>query len=92
MQLGRASSRFCRPNDRYLFIHNTKRGFKVALQRKAQDVSTELSRTRNIGIIAHIDAVCHERDTAPGYNAYGSIRARRLPRSACSTIVGIQDE
>lgn len=70
MQLGRASTRFSTSTGRYTFIHSTKRGFGVALPRKAQDVSTEASRTRNIGIIAHIDAVCHEWKLASGCNAY----------------------
>lgn len=71
MQLGRASSRrLYKPSSRYLFIHSARRAFSVALQRKAQDVSTEVSRTRNIGIIAHIDAVCHEPNIASGRNAH----------------------
>lgn len=70
MQLGRASSRFHRPTSRHLFIYRTRRAFGVAPPRKALDVSTEVSRTRNIGIIAHIDAVCHERKMAFSCKAY----------------------
>ena len=60
MQLVRASSRVYVSNRRHLVVHATNRTFRLTLHTKASDVSTELSRTRNIGIIAHIDAVCHE--------------------------------
>ena len=60
MQLGWASSRLYKASSRCLFLYSNKRTFTVGLQRKAQDVSTEVSRTRNIGIIAHIDAVCYD--------------------------------
>lgn len=60
MQLGWASSRLSKPVSRCLSLYSTKRAFTVGFQRKAQDVSTEVSRTRNIGIIAHIDAVIYE--------------------------------
>lgn len=60
MHIGRASSRFYKATSRNSYLHGTRRTFKVGLQRKAEDVSTEISRTRNIGIIAHIDAVCQK--------------------------------
>ena len=70
MQLGSASSPVYRSTSRYLILYSTRRAFRVGLQRKAQDASTEISRTRNIGIIAHIDAVCCEWRIASGCNAY----------------------
>lgn len=56
MQFGLASSRFYRYSSKYPFFTSTRRAFRVITQRNAQDVSTDVSRTRNIGIIAHIDA------------------------------------
>lgn len=56
MQFGLASSRFFRYSSKYPFFFSTRRAFRVITQRNAQDVSTDVSRTRNIGIIAHIDA------------------------------------
>ena len=57
MHIGRASSRFYKATSQHSYRYGTRRTFKVGLQRKAENVSTEVSRTRNIGIIAHIDAV-----------------------------------
>ena len=64
MQLVRAPSRVYVSIRRHLVVHATRRAFRGTLQTKASDVSTELSRTRNIGIIAHIDAVCHGSNIA----------------------------
>ena len=60
MKLGRLSSRLYRPSSQHLLNCSTRRAFRLGLQRKAQDVSSQESRTRNIGIIAHIDAVCDQ--------------------------------
>ena len=58
MQLALILSRFYKPNIRTTLSQSVRRAFTVVSQKRAQDVSTEVSRTRNIGIIAHIDAVC----------------------------------
>ena len=71
MQFGRASNRSFKLASQHILLPSTRRAFRGASQRKAQDVPTELSRTRNIGIIAHIDAVCHTRDIPSGRTAYG---------------------
>ena len=70
MQLGWAPSRLNQSASQYLFLSTTRRAFRVGLPRKAQDASSEISRTRNIGIIAHIDAVCREWRFISGCNAY----------------------
>lgn len=70
MRLGLASRRFYRPISPHLSFQTTRRTFRVTLQRKGQDVSTEVSRTRNIGIIAHIDAVRDEVEIVSACNTY----------------------
>ena len=70
MRLGLASCRLYRPNSPHLSFQITRRAFRATLQKKGQDVSTEVSRTRNIGIIAHIDAVGDKLGIASGCNTY----------------------
>lgn len=51
-----------------------------------------LTRTRNIGIIAHIDAVCQSSSFSLNTQLNVQIRAKQPPQSVCSTIAATPDE
>jgi hypothetical protein len=71
--------------------HNVKLPRRL-LSTQAQPQADALSRaTRNIGIIAHIDAVRTLKGNLE-YNVLTRLRAKQLPQSACSIIVGIPEE
>lgn len=50
-----------------VYPHVNKHGFKFTAPRgiSSQDEGNAIEKTRNIGIIAHIDAVCFLRSAAP---------------------------
>ena len=59
MQIGQSCFRL---RSKLLLLGNRRHAFHVSAYRRAaankgEDAATEVSRTRNIGIIAHIDAV-----------------------------------
>ncbi len=74
-----------------------KRSFSSTTCRKIEkplgSTGADLSRTRNIGIIAHIDAVSYQRSTIGMFEGTeGCHRARLRRRSVCSIIVAILGE
>ena len=76
---------------RRVIRHNVKPPRRL-LSTQAQPQTDALSKaTRNIGIIAHIDAVSDRLENIDDH-LLTEARVKRLQQSVCSTIVGTQEE